>query len=40
MQETDMGGMLVNTMSAASVFSQYLLKGSNRKHEQFQKVKQ
>ena len=36
MQETDMGGPLVNTMPAASVFSQYLLKGSNTKHDQLQ----
>jgi hypothetical protein len=40
MQETDMGGLLVNTIPAKSVFSQCLLKASNRKHDQFQEVKQ
>jgi hypothetical protein len=38
MQETDMGGLLVNTTPAASVFPQYLLKTSNRKHDQFQET--
>ena len=37
---TDMGGLLVNTIPAKSVFSQCLLKASNRKHDQFQEVKQ
>lgn len=36
MQEIDMGGLLVNTIPGASVFSQGLLKAGNRKHEQFQ----
>ena len=40
MQETDMGGLLVNTIPAKSVFSQCLLKASNRKHDKFKEVKQ
>jgi hypothetical protein len=34
-QETDMGGLLVNTTPAVSVFSQCLLKASNRRHDEF-----
>jgi hypothetical protein len=40
MQETDMGGLLVNIEPNASVFSQCLLKTSNRKYDQFQEYKQ
>ena len=38
--ETGMGGLLANTMPAASVFSQCLLKAGNTKHDQFQEDKQ
>jgi hypothetical protein len=40
MQEIEMGKLLANTMPAMSIFSQCLLKVSNRKHGQFQEDKQ
>jgi hypothetical protein len=39
MEETDMGGLLVNTMPVTSVFSQCLLKASNTKVHQLQEDK-
>lgn len=38
-KETDMGGLLVNTMPAINLFSQCLLKASNTKLHQFQEDK-
>lgn len=40
MQETDMGGLLVNTMPVSKCIFHCLLKASNTKHDQFQEVKQ
>lgn len=37
-QETEYGGLLVNTMPGMSVFSQCLLKANKTKYDQFRKI--